>query len=124
MVKRIDTLNALDEALAEEVAKEPITAIEDPEAPKVRIYMALAWVAKRRDEPSLTFDDYMKTHRFRDALAYIFADPEDEADEAGAEEGAVVDPFPEGAAPADAAGAGAAADAEGPVLSGDGDQPV
>lgn len=123
MVKRIDTLNALEEGMAEEAAGEPLTNIEEPDAPKVRIYCALAWVVKRRTEPSLSFDEYLKTHRFRDALAYVFGD-EDGSDDEGAEEAAAADPFPEGAPAEVAAGAGEAAAAEGPVRPGDGDQPV
>lgn len=129
MTKRIDTLNALEEALAEKAAGEPITVIEDEKAPKVRMYCAIAWVIEKRDNPTLSFDDYLKTHRFRDALRFVFGDPEAEAEEAAAaaaaeEAGVQEDPaeaaFPEGGETEGAAGAPAAADAEGPVLPGDG----
>lgn len=121
MTKRLDELNSIEEELAETVAKQPITVLEDDDAPKVRIFMALAWVHRRRTEPELSFDDYRKANRFRDAVRYIFgSDDEPEAAE-GAEEAPALDPFPEGGAEEVGADAGEPADAEGPVLSGDGD---
>jgi hypothetical protein len=119
MTTRLDSLNALEEAAAEEAAGQPLTVLDDDNAPKVRIICALAWVHKRREQPELTFQEYLKTHRFRDALPYIFDDVEaDQADGAEAAEVApVADPFPAGAHAAAPAGP---ADAEGAVLSGDG----
>lgn len=118
MTTRLDSLTALEEAAAEEAAKQPLTVLEDDEAPKVRIFCALAWVHKRRTQPELTFDEYLKTHRFRDAVGYVFG--EDGAEESDGEDVAD-DPFPEGGAAEAGAPPAGAADAEGAVLSGDGD---
>lgn len=125
MVKRIDTLNALDEAFAEEVSGEPITNVDVPDAPKVKIYCALAWIIERRTNPGIgSYDDYLKTHRLKDALEVVFGEDESAGADAGAEEGTPEDQFPADGAPATpAAVEGAAADAEGPVLPGDGAQP-
>lgn len=121
MTKRIDTLTALDEAAAEKAAGEPITNIEVEEAPKVRIYCALAWVHLRRTQPGLTLDEYMKTHKMRDAVAYVFGEDGETPEETAAVE---ADPFPESGAPEAAGAPGPVDDAEGPVLSGDGDPAV
>lgn len=120
MGNRLDSLNALEEASAEEVARQAITVLQDDEAPKVRMMCALAWVHKRRTDPKLTFDAYLKTARFRDALDYLLGS-DDEADDDTDSEDGDADPFPggPGTGGAEAAPAGPA-DAEGAVLSGDG----
>lgn len=123
MRTRLDTLTAPEEYAAEVAAGQPITVLDDENAPKVRIFAALAWVIQRRDEPGLTFDAYFPTIRFRDAVTLVMgpADETEEAAAAEAEEAAGGDPFPAGG---DGAGPGAAAggvaDAEGAVLPGDG----
>jgi hypothetical protein len=114
MTARINTMNALEQAEAEEAAGVPLHKVEDEKALKVRLFGAIAWAITRREEPDLTYSDYMKRVKYAEILAFLFGsdDPEEEAE---------ADPFPEGAAEGDEGGAAAA---EGPVLSGDGDLPV
>lgn len=111
-MSKLDDLTAIEEATAEEAAGMPITALED-DGPKIRILGALAWVHKRRSEPELTFETFMKTHKTGDIIRYLFGDDED-ADESGEVE-EVGDPFPvdagaEGERPGDAEGAVRAGD--------------
>jgi hypothetical protein len=137
MTRRLDELNALEEAEAEKVSGIPITNLEDEERAKVSLLGALAWVHRKRSEPTLKFETYMKGTRTREIANYLFgSDEEDaaaaaekaaaEAAEAGEGDDAegglavVVDPFPSGVAAVGAEGeSGGAVDAEGPVLSRD-----
>lgn len=114
MSARIRTMNALEQAEAEEAAKVPLHLIEKEEGLKIRLYGAIGWVITKRAEPDLTLTDYMKRHDYADILAFVFGSDDP------AEEAAAADPFPEGGAGADEGGA---ADAEGPVLPSDGDLP-
>lgn len=122
MTKPMDTLNALDEAQAEKLAGTSITALADDEAPKAKMYAALAYVARKKaGEDVGEFRDYLKTARTGSNLDYLFTEPAetkaDELEQAGDVEGAQ---FPAG----DVEGAGevapGAADAESAVLPGDG----
>ncbi|GAA4075776.1 hypothetical protein ACFFOS_27640 [Nocardioides kongjuensis] len=115
MTARINTLNALEQAEAEEAAGVPLHKIEEEGSLKVRLWGAIAWVITKRDEPTLSYLDYMKRATYSEILTFVLG-----TDNA-AEEAAADDPFPAGAAAADE---GAPADAEGPVLSGDGDPAV
>lgn len=123
MTRRLDELNALEEAEAERVSGRPITDLEDEDAPKVKIFAGLAFVHRRRTEPKLTFNEFMKNGRMREFVNYVLGDSEDDADPAVEE--AEEDPFPSGgAAEAPAAVESGPADAEGPVLHRHGSEPV
>ena len=114
MTIRFNTLNALEQAEAEEAAGVPLHKVEDEKALKIRLFGAIAWTITRREEPDLTYAAYMKRVTYADILAFLFGSDDP------AEEAADADPFPGGAAEGDEAGAAAA---EGPVLPGDGDLP-
>lgn len=112
-MSKLNDLNALEEAEAEEAAGVSIlAAFANESSPRTKILGALAWVHRKREEPTLTFTDYMKSVKFRDIQEYLFGDDDAEAEE---------DPFPESGEASPAADAGAAAGGEGAVLSGDGD---
>lgn len=124
MTRRLDELNALEEAEAEKVSGIPITNLEEEERPKVALLGALAWVHAKRTDPKLKYTDYMTSRRTRDIANYLFgSDEEDAAAEAEKADGdlaAVVDPFPSEVAAVGVAEVGAVeAHAEGAVLSGD-----
>ncbi|HET6285180.1 MAG TPA: hypothetical protein VFG15_00340 [Amycolatopsis sp.] len=122
-MSRLSELNALEESDAEMAAGMSLLAIEDDDAPKVRLYGALAWVHKRRTEPELTYKQFMTTHRTRDIFQYLFGTDDEPADVdvvTNAETSVEVARFPE-----DAAGApGGVAEAEGAVRAGDRDLAV
>lgn len=133
--KRIDELNALEEAEAEEKSGVSITALELPNAPKAKILAALAWVHMKRTDPRLKFTDYATTHGTKDVAAYLFSSEAADAEEAAAAaaqdaldeqvDGLEVDedardPFPEEAPDSGAEeGPGSMDDAESAVHAGD-----
>lgn len=104
MSNRLNELTAFEESIAERTAGMSLASLEDPAAPKVGLLGALAWVHHKREEPTLTFDAYMKRVSSNDIAAYLFEEPT--VDDAG---------FPDPAGPE-----GAAGDGEGAVLPGDG----
>lgn len=124
MTKPLDELNALEEAEAEELSGTPYLALQDKTAGKSKLFAALAFVHKRRSDPTLKFRDYAKTCGTLQNIDYLFDDPDEaeQVDDADELEDGESDPFPEGA-PSEGAGAAGdePADAEGAVLSGDGD---
>lgn len=124
MVRPIDTLTALDEAEAEEAAGISIMALQDENGPKARIFAALAWAARKKaGEDVGKFTTYAETARTTANLNYLFTDPDAADDDADGEDDDPAERFPEGSSEVGAgADAGGSADAEGPVLSGDGDQ--
>lgn len=125
MTMRINTLTGLEQADAEEAVGIPLHRIEDDNAPKVRIYLALEWVLRRRETPALKFTEHAQSSTFAQALAYVYGDDEAAEGTEGAADGEggpdeevePESPFPAEAASGPEAGA---ADAEGAVLPGDG----
>lgn len=128
-MRRIDELNALEEAEAEKLSGIPITNLEEEDRAKVALLGALALMHKRRTDPKLKYTEYMSSVRTKDIASYLFGS--DEEDAAAAAESVddqgdqglpdVVDPF---RGEAETGGAGEErsdpADAESAVLSGDG----
>lgn len=120
---RINTLTGLEQADAEEAAGIPLHRIEEDGGLKVRLYLALEWVLRRREQPGLTFTKHASTSTWAEALAYVYGSDDEPAEGAGDAEGGPAEgvepesPFPAGAAGGAEAGA---APAEGPVLPGDG----
>lgn len=125
--RRIDELNALEEAEAEQVAGSSILALET-EQPVAKLLAALAWVHKRRTAPNLKYTDYLKSARTRENVAYLFGDDDDhdegeavEADPSARvldDEGVPTEPFrEEGASSGEAEAPDGLVDAEGAVLS-------
>ena len=114
MARPLDELNALEESQAEEASGCSIFSLEE-DGPKAKLYAALAWVHKRRADPKLKFTDHLKASKTLDNITYLLHDPVagEDAD----------DPFRGDGDEAAGADPGETADAEGPVLSGDGDQP-
>lgn len=102
MSNRLNDLTAFEESIAERTAGLSLGSLEDKDAPKVGLLGALAWVHVKRDEPTLTYDAYMKRVSTSDITAYLFDDLDDGA------------AFPD----ADGSTAGPG-DGEGAVLSGD-----
>lgn len=83
MARRMDELNALEEAEAEQVSGTSILNLERDEAPVAKLIAALAWVHKRRENPKLKYGDHLKAARTKDNVEYMFHDDEDDEDEAG-----------------------------------------
>lgn len=128
MSRRIDELNALEEAEAEQVSGASILALETDQ-PVAKLLAALAWVHKRRTEPKLKYSDYLRSARTRANVSYLFGDDEDDDDEAPVveadpsarvldDEGVPTEPFrPEAASGGAEEPPSGVADAEGAVLS-------
>lgn len=57
----IESLTAFEMSMAEKKAGLSIATLEDPNYPKVDLLGALGWVHAKREEPTLKFEDYMKT---------------------------------------------------------------
>lgn len=76
MTRRIDELNALEEAEAEQVSGASILSLETDQ-PVAKLLGALAWVHKRRTDPKLKYGDYLKSARTKDNVAYLFRDSDD-----------------------------------------------
>lgn len=56
----IDTLTAGEMASAERKSGTAITALENPNAPKIALLTALAWVVMKRDDPKTKYEDAEK----------------------------------------------------------------
>ena len=56
-MSKIDTLTAGEMAIAEQKSGMAITALEDPNAPKIALLTALAWVVMKRDNPKTKYED-------------------------------------------------------------------
>jgi hypothetical protein len=106
MSNRLNDLTAFEESMAERTVGMSLGSLEDETAPKVGLLGALAWVHVKREEPTLTYEAYMKRVSASDITTYLFGDVDGEAG------------FPDAGGPADGAG-----DVEGEVLPGDGDSP-
>lgn len=111
---KLDDLTAFEVMQAERacgVAFEKLGDTESETPGRTALLGALAWVHKKRSEPTLTFDAYMKSVKFDEPADYLFP-PEEDGEGAG---------FPVAVGPdggADGAGV-EPGDGEGPVLSGD-----
>lgn len=53
----IDTLTAGEMAVAEQKSGTAITALENPDAPKIALLTALAWVVMKRDNPKTKYEE-------------------------------------------------------------------
>jgi hypothetical protein len=125
MTDRMNELTAFEASIAERAAGLSISILsdEDRSQPRVALWGALAWVHRKRDEPTLTYEAYMSSVTPADVMDYLF--PDDDEDQAAEVD---EDGFPDsdGDGPVGASAgepAGAAGEAEGAVLSGDGDRP-
>lgn len=56
-MSKIDTLTAGEMAIAEQKSGMAITALEDPNAPKIALLTALAWVVMKREDPKAKYED-------------------------------------------------------------------
>lgn len=112
MASKLSDLTALEESDAEQACGISILILEDRKAPKTALMGALAWVHRRREEPNLTYRDYMKSVKVRDIYGYLFGDDDKEES---------ADPFPEGAGAEAGATPDEVAGPEGAVPPGDGD---
>lgn len=56
-MSKIDTLTAGEMAVAEQKSGMAITALEDPNAPKIALLTALAWVVMKRDNAKIKYED-------------------------------------------------------------------
>lgn len=110
MTRRMDELNALEEAEAENLAGCSILALERDE-PVAKLLAALAWVHKRRTDTKLTYREYVKSARTKDNVQYLLEHFDGEEDE---------DDDNQGAADVDVSG-GPHPDAEDRVLDDDGE---
>lgn len=122
--KRVDELNALEESKAEELSGVSIMALETAE-PKAKLLAALAYVHRKRTAPDLKWGDYLKAEGTKANVAYLFGSEAEDLEDAALDDGGEddADPFPEGGGEDGAPETGGApGDAEGSVLSRDGDQ--
>lgn len=113
---KIDDLTAFEVNQAEKACGIPFEMLgqsdEDgpPRPGRFALMAALAWVHKKRTDPTLTYADYMKSVKHSEVTEYLFPhEPEAEEGDAG---------FP------DARGAGGAPDAEPDVAAGEEESPV
>ncbi|SRR5690625_1507399 len=60
----LDKLTGKEMEIAERKAGVAITSLQDPYVPKSGLFGAMAWVLKKRDEPTLKYDDFMETTGF------------------------------------------------------------
>lgn len=56
-MSKIDTLTAGEMAVAERKSGTAITALEDPNAPKIALLTSLAWVVMKRDNPKVKYEE-------------------------------------------------------------------
>ncbi|WP_148222537.1 hypothetical protein [Rhodococcus opacus] len=54
----IQTMKAAELSMAERKAGLSLATLEDPNYPKADLLIALGWVIAKRDNPTLTFEDY------------------------------------------------------------------
>lgn len=57
---KIEDLTLAEIEIAERRAGLGLDALDDPERPTAGLLGALAWVAKKRGDPTLTYDDFMQ----------------------------------------------------------------
>jgi len=117
-MSKIDELTAFELNMAEKACDTPYEKLTEKDAPKSGLWAALAWVHRKRDEPTLTYDAYMKSVKPHEVMDYLFPDDEEagEVDEDG-----FPDPDDGPALGGDEGeSSGAAGAAEGGVLPGDG----
>ena len=56
-MSKIDTLTAGEMAIAERKSGMAITALENPNAPKIALLTALAWVVLKREDSKAKYED-------------------------------------------------------------------
>lgn len=54
----IQTMKAAELSMAERKAGLSLATLEDPNYPKADLLIALGWVIAKRENPTLTFEDY------------------------------------------------------------------
>lgn len=76
---RIDELTAFEVTMAERacgVAFESLQRDKDDHSPgRTALFGALAWVHSKREEPTLTYEQYMRRVKPDEIVAYLFPEP-------------------------------------------------
>lgn len=57
-MNKIQEMKAAELSIAERKAGLSIATLEDPNYPKTDLLIALGWVFAKREDPTLTFEDY------------------------------------------------------------------
>lgn len=78
----IKQMTAAEMSAAERQAGLSISSLEDPQAPKVDLLSALAWVAARRHEPGLEFAEFQQRHTLDELMEHLgLGDDTDQEDQ-------------------------------------------
>ena len=115
---KMEELTAFEVSMAESAVGLSTELLAKPGAPKLGLMGALAWVHRKREEPTLTFDAYMKSVTSSQVYDY-FDDVDDEAAEVDEDGFPDSEPGPVDG-DAEAEPAGAAGEDEGAILPEDG----
>ncbi len=78
-MSKIDELTAKEMSIAERTAGQSITSLDNPDAPKVGLLTALAWVVLKRDNANLSYSEVedMSFNKITEALG--LGDEDDDA---------------------------------------------
>ena len=78
-MSKIDELTAKEMSIAERTAGQSITSLDNPDAPKVGLLTALAWVVLKRETPTLTYAEVeeLSFSKITEALGLDDEDDED-----------------------------------------------
>lgn len=78
--KTIKDLTAREMSIAERKAGLSLATLEDPSFPKADLLIALGWVLAKRDNPTLTFEEYGDTHTLEEVVESLGIEDEDPKD--------------------------------------------
>lgn len=76
-----DTLKAAELSLAERTAGVSVGSLEDPNLPKVDLYIALAWVVYKRSNPTVTFKDFGNQYTLTEVMEVLGLESDDDSEE-------------------------------------------
>lgn len=74
----VDDLTGAEIAIAERTAGVSVDSLEDHDYPSAPIMGALAWVAKKRHEPTLAYDDFMQRYTLTEIAEILGGDDADD----------------------------------------------
>lgn len=70
-MNKIQELKAAELSIAERKAGLSIATLEDPNYPKTDLLIALGWVLAKREEPTLTFEDYGNKYTLEEIVGQL-----------------------------------------------------
>lgn len=77
-MSRINELKAAEYAIAERTAGLSIATLEDANFPKVGLLGAIGWVLAKRENATLSYNEYMETRTLEEIMDELGLSDEDE----------------------------------------------